>query len=212
MTRRCGPRSRGRGAAIVHPAEGPLDDPASRQNIEPRLAYDGSDDLNDEIKRGGLVHELAPTSWRHRKPRSAPGAGALTGWLSRIPPPLGLASRPARLRSTMRARSWIVRSRNNRNTVCHGGKFTSSIRQPHPVRARYQMPFNTWRKSQSGDGRSSGASAEALQPATIPRLSDPSGNGGSSSRWPPPGPIRCCPHQKLEHGPPQTATPFQTVS
>ena len=34
----------------------------------------------------------------------------------------------------------------------------------------------------------SGASAEALQPATIPRLSGPSGNGGSFSRWRPSSP------------------------
>jgi hypothetical protein len=43
-----------------HPAEGPLDDPASQQNIESRLAFDASDDFDDEIKIGGLVHELAP--------------------------------------------------------------------------------------------------------------------------------------------------------
>jgi hypothetical protein len=32
----------------------------SRQNIEPRLVFDASDDFDDEIKIGGLVHELAP--------------------------------------------------------------------------------------------------------------------------------------------------------
>src|SRR3954470_18274614 len=30
--------------------------PAARQNIEPRLAFDASDDFDDEIKIGGLVH------------------------------------------------------------------------------------------------------------------------------------------------------------
>ncbi|MHC2296572.1 hypothetical protein ACVJBD_000778 [Rhizobium mongolense] len=43
-----------------HPAEGRLDEGASRQNIEPRLAFDASDGFDDEIKIGGLVHELAP--------------------------------------------------------------------------------------------------------------------------------------------------------
>lgn len=88
----------------------------------------------------------------------------------------------------MRNRDNCTKRRNHQYTVCHGGKFTGSIRQ-NPVRARYRMPFNTSRKSTPGDGRSSGASAEALQPATIPRLLDPSGNGGSSSRWRPPGPV-----------------------
>jgi hypothetical protein len=64
----------------------------------------------------------------------------LTVWLS-ITPALGLASRPTRSRSIIRAMSWMVwnsisrtKWRNHQYTVCQGGKSFGSMRQPPPDR------------------------------------------------------------------------------
>ena len=43
-----------------HPAEGALDDPAAWQDLESLLAVGSTNDLDGEVKVGGLVHELQP--------------------------------------------------------------------------------------------------------------------------------------------------------
>ena len=48
-------------APADHPSEGSLDDPAARgKTLKPPLVVGSSDDLDDEVEVGGLVHELQP--------------------------------------------------------------------------------------------------------------------------------------------------------
>lgn len=44
-------------APSCHPAEGPLDDPATGQHLEPLGAVGAFDHLDDELHEGGLVHQ-----------------------------------------------------------------------------------------------------------------------------------------------------------
>src|ERR1700729_3557989 len=179
-----------------HPAEGALHDPAARQDLEALLVVGSSDDLDDEVEVGRLVHEFQPIiggvgePMLHPRPALANGVqdrrragavgdvgggevdhqqppvgidrdvalaadnllssvvtlvaawGALTDWLS-ITAAEGLASRPARSRSTISARSWMVwnrnrrgTSRNQRATVCHGPRGIGNTRPPQPERPR----------------------------------------------------------------------------
>lgn len=43
-----------------HPTEAALDDPTAGQDLEPCLPFVATDDLQDEVEIGGLVHQLQP--------------------------------------------------------------------------------------------------------------------------------------------------------
>ena len=47
-----------------HPAECSFDDPAARQNFKAPRAFTTANDLDDEIKVGGLVHQFQPVICR----------------------------------------------------------------------------------------------------------------------------------------------------
>src|SRR6476619_6215603 len=56
-----------------HPAEGALDDPAAWQDLESLLVVGSTNDLDDEVKVGGLVHELQPVIGAVREQVLDPG-------------------------------------------------------------------------------------------------------------------------------------------
>ncbi len=43
-----------------HPSEGSLDDPSSGKDFDSLLAFHLSEDFDDEVEEGNLVHQLAP--------------------------------------------------------------------------------------------------------------------------------------------------------
>src|ERR1700716_3677676 len=65
-------------APADHPAQGPLDHPAARQDSEAWLVGEAGNDLDDEAEKGRLVHQLAAIV-------SAVGKEVLEPWRRRCP-------------------------------------------------------------------------------------------------------------------------------
>ena len=82
-----------------------------------------------------------------------PFSVVLTDWLSMMAA-LGSASLPSASRTSGRNSSWTrfhvpstVHPRKYLYTVCQGGRSFGSIRQEHPLRRTYRMPFTISRRS-----------------------------------------------------------------